>query len=76
MIKKDARTDYEDTLQGILMEITHVMSSLNMTPRPIEGSTEDAYLSESDHWAKHAYEHAEACQALVARLIEERDSGR
>lgn len=71
-MKKDARINYHDPLQGALTEITSAMSSICMEPKPVEGQPYGAYLIDVDEWAKHSYEHMEACFLLIAQLIDER----
>lgn len=45
-------------VDGAIREIISAMSALNMPPQANTEASQDAfYLSERDHWAKHAYEH-------------------
>ncbi len=58
-----------ERLAGATMEIISAMSSLNMDPLPIEGAT--GYLSETDHWAKHAMEHLHQANAFIADAMKD-----
>lgn len=72
-MNKDAKIDYPDTLMGALSEITSAMSSICMEPRPIKDTPKGAYLMESDEWARHSFEHMEACFQLISKLVMERN---
>jgi len=72
--------NYDDKLYGIVTELTSALSSLNMESRPIPEAIEEArkgniqgFLSETEFWAKHSYEHIEAAFHMAIKLIEERD---
>lgn len=68
----DPRKEYENLLQGALIEIISAQSSLNMQPNPVKKPPKDArYLSELDEWAKHAMEHLRAAFDLVRRAEHE-----
>ena len=58
--------DYEDPLHGVLHEIISAESSLNMPPRPVEGSP-GLFLSEVDQNVSHAVEHLRAAFELAQR---------
>lgn len=48
-----------------IQEILSAQSALNMEPSPLRES-KGTYLSETDYWAEHAYEHLnQALQALT-----------
>lgn len=80
----EPRTNHEDALQGALSEIISAQSALNMYPEPTPTTTgepryipnievEQAFLSESDAWAKHSMEHLRAAFELVQRAWQERE---
>ncbi len=52
---------YEKPLQGAVSEIVSGLSALNMHPNPIPPEEQqpgnNGYLSETDRWVEHAYEH-------------------
>jgi hypothetical protein len=62
-----------EAIQNALCEIISVQSSLNMYPDPIPpevvareiGEDRTPYLSDSDHWVKHAMEHLHASFRLM-----------
>jgi len=63
------RTDYSNHIEGIIQELISAQSSLNMEPSPISPEYEGGfYLSETDEWAKHAYEHIGAALKLATKL--------
>ncbi len=64
-------TNHADPLQGACMEIHHGLSALNMQPDPIppEEQTPDnnGYLSQTDRWVEHAYEHFHAALECIRK---------
>lgn len=46
----------ESNIDKAIQEILHAQSALNMEPKPLP-SSEGTYLSETDYWVKHSYEH-------------------
>jgi hypothetical protein len=56
---------YADRAHGARSEVVAAMSALNMEPRPLEAPEGD-FLSERDHWAKHAVEHLRAAMAQLS----------
>jgi len=68
----EPKTHYSDKLQGAISELVSAMSALNMHPdhiprsETVDGILEERrYLSQSDRWAKHCYEHLHAVFALL-----------
>jgi len=59
------------TAQDVMCELSSAQSALNMYPSPIEGV--EGYLSETDEWVKHAYEHIEHAHGLLRRMVEEEE---
>ena len=65
----DPRTDYAKPIDGVIQELMSALSSLNMEPTPIAPENEGGfYLSETDEYAKHAYDHISAALKLVTKL--------
>jgi len=65
----DPKTDYSDPISGIFQELIAAKSSLNMEPEPIAPENEgDFYLSQTDNWAKHAYNHIDAALKILSNM--------
>ena len=66
-------TSHRDPIMGALTEVSRAMAALNMPEQEAyPGSKvivpdEIRYLSETDHWAKHAMEHLLAAMQLLSR---------
>lgn len=76
----EPKTDYKDSIQGALGELVSAMSALNMEPAPLtpplpapETLGRPIFLSESDGWAKHSYEHLRAAFELMNQAHTERE---
>jgi hypothetical protein len=49
--------DKLDMHHMIMDEISNAMSSLNMQPSSIPDEGKNGFLSDTDYWCKHSYEH-------------------
>ncbi len=64
-------TNHTEPLRGAVSEIISGLSALNMQPDPIppEEQTPDnnGYLSQTDRWVEHAYEHFQAAIQCIRK---------
>lgn len=63
---------WEIPLEGIAHEIISGMSALNMEPLPLETPT-GTYISDTDHWVRHAMVHFRAACQLASRAARSQD---
>jgi hypothetical protein len=62
---------YADPLQGAASEIISALSALNMHPNPIPADQQlpdnPGYLSNTDRWVEHAFDHLQAAMDCIRR---------
>lgn len=56
----------EDRIRASVEELISAESALNMEPRPIPDKGTMGYLSETDLWVAHAYEHIAAAIDILS----------
>lgn len=71
---------WEPTVRGAISEIISGKSALNMEPDPIAVASEryaegPVFLTESDRWVRHAYEHFGAAVAILNSVSRRMDHG-
>lgn len=66
-------TNYKDPLHGAMSEIVSGQSALNMPAEAIK-NPKGSYLSDTDAWANHAYEHFHAALELLNKAHMEREA--
>ena len=62
-------TYYSHYIDNLVDDIISIQSCLNMEPDPIE-NPDGTYLSDTDYWASHAYEHLTAMYEHLTKLQE------
>lgn len=60
------RKDYDDKKQGAIIEIISGLSALHMEPMPLNNG--ELFMSDNDHWVKHAVEHFHAAIELLRNI--------
>lgn len=65
----EPRTDWPDPVAGAIIELMSAESALNMHPSPI-AEPQGEYLSDTDQWVAHAYQHIRAAIELVCRACD------
>ncbi len=55
-----------DPAHAAISELISAMSALNMEPSPKPASEGATYLSDTDEWAAHAYEHIAAAIDMLS----------
>jgi hypothetical protein len=61
-------------IDGAINEITSAMSALNMEPEPLKNTYGNGlWLSETDAWVSHAYEHLKVAQLYCSQGRKEKE---
>ena len=64
----------KNSIDGAINEITSAMSALNMEPEPLNATLGNGnWLSETDAWAFHAYEHLQVAQEYCSQGRREKE---
>lgn len=66
--KPNQNQSLQELLSSLTEELMSAMSSLHMSPEPIQPKPDSIFLDELDYWANHSYEHMRACMAYIRHI--------